>query len=66
MKWQEKAEGILGDPGVHYFTKKIIEEGLKRDMVDAVYDIKLALEVLEDRMYQTLNVGGNGNGKTRD
>jgi len=42
-----KAE-VLNAPDVHNFTKLIIREAEKHDIVDAIADIKLALKVVED------------------
>lgn len=40
----------MNDPNVSAFTKTIIEAGCQRNAVDAYYDVKLALEILKDRM----------------
>lgn len=38
---------VFDSPGVHHFVKEIIQEGLDKDCLDAVKDVKLALEMLE-------------------
>jgi hypothetical protein len=41
---------VLDDPSVSYFTKTIIREGLKKDPVDAVAYVELALLVLKEEL----------------
>ena len=48
-------DSVIGDDSVHYFTKKIIAEGLTKDPVDAVHDCELALRVLRERMKEVFN-----------
>jgi hypothetical protein len=43
-------KSVPADPSVSYFTKKIIREGLKKDPVDAVAYVELALQVLKEEM----------------
>ena len=43
-------KSVLADPSVSYFTKKIIREGLKKDPVDAVAYVELALQVLKEEL----------------
>lgn len=50
--------GILDDPTVHDFTKQIIIESYRHDIVDAIADIELALKVVKarfDRSYTSEN-----------
>jgi hypothetical protein len=42
---------VLNDPSVHNFTKQIIRDGLAKDPVDAVGDVKLALKVLKKEFH---------------
>ena len=51
---------VMEDNGVHSFTKDIIKAGLKKDPVDAYYDCKLALMVLEEKMNQVLGTTSEG------
>ena len=50
-----KLEEVLGDDGVHFFTKDIIRDGLKKDPVDAYYDVLLAAECLKEHMDKILS-----------
>jgi hypothetical protein len=45
----EKIKQVLDDPSVHNLTKEILRKALTVDMLDAVYDVQLAYECLEDR-----------------
>jgi hypothetical protein len=42
---------VLNDPSIHNFTKQIIRDGLKKDPVDAVADVKLALKILKEEFH---------------
>ena len=44
---KEHIESILASDGVHNFTKDIIKKGLEIDSVEAVSDIKIALQALK-------------------
>ena len=46
---------VLNNPSVSYFTKYIIYKGLKKDPVDAVSDVELALKVLKEVMNERLS-----------
>jgi hypothetical protein len=48
-------EKVLASNGVRFFAKDIIREGMKKDCVDAVNDVRLALDLLEERMWRILN-----------
>jgi hypothetical protein len=39
---------VLNDPSVSYFTKQIITDGLKKDPVDCIAYVKLALKTLKE------------------
>ncbi len=41
---------VMADFSVHFFTKRIIEEAMSKDLVDAVGDIELALTVVKAEM----------------
>jgi len=43
----KNTEIILGDPSVRLFCKDIINLALKRDIVDAIRDVELALITLK-------------------
>lgn len=49
-----EVQRILASDGVHFFTKEIIQKGLTKDALDAVYDVKLALEYLE-KVFKSAN-----------
>ena len=38
---------VLESPGVHFFCKDIIKEGLNKDSVDSIRNAELALEVFK-------------------
>jgi hypothetical protein len=48
-------EKALASNGVRFFAKDIVREGMKKDCVDAVHDVRLALDLLEERMRLILN-----------
>lgn len=48
-------ESVLNNPAVHTLTKQIIELAANKDIVDRVYDIRLALQVFEAEMDAALN-----------
>jgi hypothetical protein len=41
---------VRNSPTTHNFTRLILDEAHKRDVVDAYYDCKIALDCLEERM----------------
>lgn len=43
-----KINNVLRFPGVRDFAKEVLREGLTKDSLDAVYDVKLALACLEE------------------
>lgn len=53
----EAIELVLADPSVHFFTKDTIRHGLSIDPLDAFYDVKLALEVLEAHLQKVTDQG---------
>lgn len=40
-------EELLDSYSVHFFTQEIITKGLRKDPVDAVHDVQLALDALK-------------------
>ena len=44
---KDYANSIIDGYGVHKLTVDVINQGLERDCVDAVKDVKLALQVLQ-------------------
>ena len=50
-----KLDEVLAGNSVHFFTKNIIREGLKKDPVDAYYDVLLAAECLKEHMDKILS-----------
>ncbi len=57
--YQQQTLEIYLDPAASYWLKVALAESLKRDIVDAVNDVEVLLEVLKERLKEVLGVVGD-------
>ena len=53
-KIEEAIQEVLADPAVHNLTKDTLRAALAKDLVDAYFDVKLAADLLKERMERGL------------
>ena len=58
MDWREKVKKVLDDPATRSWVKDILNQGLRRDPVDAYFDIALIAMILKARMDEAVGLNG--------
>lgn len=50
----KQIQEVLADPAVHNLTKDTLRAALTKDIVDAYFDVRLAADLLKERMERGL------------
>jgi len=57
MDWREKTKRVLDDPATHFGVKGILTQALRKDSVDAYFDIALIASILKVRRNEAAGMG---------
>ena len=57
MDWKKEFDRVTADPATRFWVKEILNQALRKDPVDAYFDIALVAVILKARMNEAVGMG---------